>query len=81
MSYWQAKAERDRALVAALHGEGDGTRRASTGVHVDSWPYVSPEPSLPLSGKPRELGWGDSVEVENGADLLFPWLGREDGRR
>jgi hypothetical protein len=30
---------------------------------------------------PAELGWGDSIEVENGAGLLFPWLGGEDGGR
>ena len=36
-------------------------------------PYREP-PSLPLSGEPREIGWGPEYEIEDGAKAIFPWL-------
>lgn len=71
-----------RAMVASIHGGPDEPELTSGcdfdgGVRTDGMPRGNPRP-LPLSGEPRELGWGHSVELEDGAKLLFRWLARED---
>jgi hypothetical protein len=40
---------------------------------TDEMPRPEPRPVLPPA-EPRELGWGEDVVIEDGAELFFPWL-------
>jgi len=62
-------------LVRALHGGPDDLPTSSgfdggtfRGVEVPK-PVLQPAPA-PSSGD----GWGPEVEIEDGAELFFPWL-------
>ena len=42
MNYWEAKAERNRALIASIHGGPGAARTAAVPGMLDSVPYGEP---------------------------------------
>ena len=75
--YWEAKAARHRALIASIQGgpeepELSGSIDFDAGVRTDGMPSGERRP--PPSWPSDEVGWGAEYELENGAELLMPWL-------
>jgi hypothetical protein len=77
VSYLERKRERDRALIASIHGgqsPAEPTSGFDGGAMTDQMPRAEPRPVLPPD-EPRELGWGEDVVIEDGAKLFFGDLG------
>jgi hypothetical protein len=77
VSYLERKRERDRALIASIHGGESMIESAAGfdgGAMTDYGPRPEPRP-LPPGDEPRELGWGEGVVIEDGAKLFFGDLG------
>jgi hypothetical protein len=79
VSYLERKRERDRALIASIHGPLGRPEQLSEGsfdggAMSDYMPRPEPRPVVPPD-EPRELGWGEGVVIEDGAKLIFGDLG------
>jgi hypothetical protein len=79
MSYYESKLERHRALIASVHGDDGDCQPSSSsgswdgGVRTDYTPRPEPRPG-PYLGPISGDGWGPEIEIENGAELIFPSL-------